>query len=197
MKTSQAKWKRGLNYLWLRFLRLRATPNEISRGFAFGVFWGMFPLPGLQMATAILTAALFRSNKLAAAAGTWLTNPVTTLPFTALNLHVGQAVLGREWSELPSDLRSPDAFLALGSEMITSYLMGCFVVGLVAATISYLIGVPLVSLLQQRMQQRKLRRHRLKSSHAAEHLASRPLKSESLRSGASRSANEGSHHYPP
>jgi uncharacterized protein len=187
---NKKKWKRGLRYVWLRFLRLRATPNEISRGFAFGVFWGMFPLPGLQMLTAIFTAAIFRSSKIAAAAGTWLTNPLTTLPFTALNLHVGQTVLGREWSELPvNNLRSLDGVLALGSDIITSYLMGCFVVGIVAGILSYCIGLPLVTILHQRLHQRKLqrqqRRHRLKQGD----LNQGDLNQEHL--------NEGSHHYPP
>lgn len=171
------QWERGLRYVRLRFVRLKATPHEISLGFAFGVFWGMFPLPGLQMATAILTAALFRSNKLAAAAGTWLTNPLTTLPFTALNFHVGQTVLGREWSNLPLDeLRSLNSFLTLGSEVITGYLMGCFVVGVFAAILSYFIGLSLIPALQKRIQHQQIYQQQRK---------------------VERSLKGGSHHSPP
>lgn len=155
-------WKRWLRYLHLRFVRLRGTPDEISRGFAFGVFWGMFPLPGLQMAIAILTAALLRSSKMAAAAGTWLSNPITTLPLTAFNFHVGQTILRREWTELSTDdLRSLDGFLDLGSEFLTSYLLGCFVVGLAFSIISYFIGIPLISHWQKRILQRRMNRKRI------------------------------------
>jgi uncharacterized protein len=164
------KWKRSLRYIWLRFLRLRATPDEICRGFAFGVFWGMFPLPGLQMAVAILTAAIFRSSKLAAAAGTWLTNPLTTLPFTALNFHVGQTILRREWSDLPfDDLRSLNDFFELGGDVITSYLMGCLVTGAIAGIVSYFVGLPLVTGIRKRVEERRLKRaHRRASHHSRE-----------------------------
>lgn len=160
--------KRGLRYLYLRFIRLRATPNEISLGFALGVFWGMFPLPGVQMAIAILTAALLRANKIAAAAGTWLTNPLTTLPFTTLNFYVGHTVLGRDWIELPTlQGRSFSHFLNLGHEVITSYLMGCLVVGAIAAIASYGLTLPLVIVTQKRLADRRMRRqkHPLPKSH--------------------------------
>lgn len=164
------KWRRSLQYIWLRFLRLPATPDEISRGFAFGVFWGMFPLPGLQMAIAILTAALFRSSKLAAAAGTWLTNPITTLPFTALNFHVGQTILGRQLSDLPfDDLRSLDDVFQLGGDVITSYLMGCLVTGAIGGALSYFLGVPLVAAVRKRVAKKRLKRlHRRLNHHPKE-----------------------------
>lgn len=160
------RWKRSLRYFYLRFVRLRGTPAQIARGFAFGVFWGMFPLPGLQMAVAILTAAMFHSSKIAAAAGTWLSNPITTLPFTALNFHVGQTLLGRQWSDLPTEnLRSIEGFLALGTDVLTAYFLGCAVVGFWGALISYGIVLPLVNRMQKRIAerryQRRLSKHRL------------------------------------
>ncbi|WP_088890293.1 DUF2062 domain-containing protein [Leptolyngbya ohadii] len=156
-------WKRSLRYFYLRFVRLRGTPAQIARGFAFGVFWGMFPLPGLQMAVAILTAALFQSSKLAAAAGTWLSNPITTLPLTALNFHVGQTLLGRQWSDLPIDnLRSVRDFLALGDDVLIPYFLGCAVVGLGLAVVSYGVGLPAVVVMQKRFAERRQRRRKRK-----------------------------------
>ncbi|HEY9698730.1 MAG TPA: DUF2062 domain-containing protein [Trichocoleus sp.] len=160
------RWKRSLRYLYLRLLRLRDTPDQIAKGFAFGVFWGMFPLPGLQMAIAILTAALFRSSKIAAAAGTWLTNPITTLPFTALNFHIGQTVLGREWRDLPlGSLQSLQSFMELGTEFITAYLLGCAIVGFCGGTLSYIVGVPTVAYLKQRLDRRQRKQKRQKRWH--------------------------------
>ena len=156
-------WKRGLRYLYLRFIRLHATPPEIARGFAFGVFWGMFPLPGLQIAIAVVTAAVFRSSKLAAAAGTWLSNPITTLPFTALNFHVGQWALGREWRDLPpGSFDSLEEVLNLGSEFITSYLMGCLIVGSCMGILAYVLGLPTVAAIRRSVENRRSRRRRLK-----------------------------------
>lgn len=152
------KVKRSFRYYYLRTIRLRATSNEIARGFAFGVFWGMFPLPGLQMAIAIFTAVLFRSSKIAAAAGTWLTNPLTTIPFTALNFQVGQWVLGWNLSEtITPNTFSFTTMMAAGDDLIISYLMGCFVVGAIGAVMAYLVGVPLITYWRKRAARRRSR----------------------------------------
>ncbi|MEB3338356.1 MAG: DUF2062 domain-containing protein [Leptolyngbyaceae bacterium] len=151
--------KRGLRYIYLRFIRLKGTPAEISLGLAIGVFWGMFPLPGLQMAIAILTAALLQGSKLAAAAGTWLSNPLTTLPLTALNFHIGQLVLGRDLEDLPEvRLQSLEGIQQLGSEFLSSYLLGCLIVGTVTGTATYIAGVPIVKSIQHRALRRRMSR---------------------------------------
>lgn len=113
------------------------------------------------MAIAVLTAALFRCSKIAAAAGTWLSNPLTTLPFTALNFHVGQTVLGREWTVPPfTELRSIEGILSLGSDVITAFLVGCAVVGFFAGLVSYLIAIPLVGYVQRKHVERKHKRRK-------------------------------------
>ncbi len=149
-------WKRPLRYFYLRFIRLRATPANIARGLAIGVFWGMFPLPGVQMLTAILTAALLRSNKLAAAAGTWLSNPLTAIPLTLFNFEVGRRLLDRPPIEFSGiSLRSVDGLLELGSDFAVSYLFGCFIVGAIAAPVFYFLGLPLIESSQRRFAARR------------------------------------------
>jgi uncharacterized protein len=110
----------------------------------------MFPLPGVQMLTAIVTAAFLRGSKVAAIAGTWLGNPLTTLPLTALNFHVGQTLLGRTWTQLPQNIQTIDGFLQLGGEAIGAYLLGCLVTGTLGGIISYVIGIPVVAFFQKR-----------------------------------------------
>lgn len=159
-------WKRRLRYFYIRFVRLRGTPAEISRGFAIGVFWGMFPLPGLQMAVAIVTAAYFRSNKLAAAAGTWLGNPFTTLPLTVLNFQVGQWILGREAVEFTTDdLRSIDQIMQLGGDVLVSYLVGCVIVGSIVAPLLYFLGLPIIQRIQRRVTARRTARRYRRLRH--------------------------------
>jgi uncharacterized protein (DUF2062 family) len=154
-------WRRGFRYLYIRFVRIRATPAEISLGLAIGVFWGMFPLPGLQMAVAVITAAFFRGNKLAAAAGTWLSNPLTTLPLTALNFQVGQWVLGREAIAFSSSsLRSVSQILELGGDILISYSVGCLVVGSISAPLIYFLGLPIIHRVQHRVAARRATRRR-------------------------------------
>lgn len=155
------EWKRTFRYLYLRFVRLRGTPQEISLGFAIGIFWGMFPLPGLQIAIAVLTAALLGSSKFAAMIGTLLGNPFTTLPLTALNLSVGFWIRGQSWQDFPLEqLQSPQGLFQLSGDVIISYLLGCLISGLGAGIISYFVGIPIVQRIQRRAHQRRLRRRR-------------------------------------
>ncbi|MBE9177033.1 DUF2062 domain-containing protein [Oculatella sp. LEGE 06141] len=153
------KGQRWLRYFYLRFIRLRATPSEISLGFALGIFWGMFPLPGLQMAIAVLSAALIRGNKFAAAAGTWFSNPLTTLPLTAFNFHVGQVVLGSQISDFPiKDVRSLSNVMQLGKKFLVSYLLGCLIVGCGSGVLSYFLSLPIILAIQKRTLARRIKK---------------------------------------
>jgi uncharacterized protein len=115
----------------------------------------MFPLPGVQMLIAIVTAAILRGSKVAAIAGTWLGNPLTTLPLTALNFHVGQTLLGRTWTSLPENIHTLEGFLELGGAAIGAYLVGCLVMGILGGIVSYLLGIPVVAFFQKRASKRR------------------------------------------
>lgn len=115
----------------------------------------MFPLPGVQILIAIVTAAVLRGSKVAAIAGTWLGNPLTTLPLTALNFHVGQTLLGRTWTALPQGIYTVEGFLELGGAAIGAYLVGCLVMGILGGLVSYLLGIPVVAFLQKRVSKKR------------------------------------------
>lgn len=115
----------------------------------------MFPLPGVQILTAIVTAAILRGSKVAAIAGTWLGNPLTTLPLTALNFHVGQTLLGRTWTALPQGISTVEGFLELGGTAIGAYLVGCLTTGVIGGLGSYLLGIPLVAFFQKRASEHR------------------------------------------
>ncbi|MEO0852065.1 MAG: DUF2062 domain-containing protein, partial [Cyanobacteria bacterium J06648_11] len=98
---------RAVRYFYLRLIRLQATPAEIARGLAVGVFAGMFPAFGFQTIVSVLFATVIRGNKLAAAAATWVSNPLTYVPIYAFNFQVGKRLLGArslqfQFTERPS-----------------------------------------------------------------------------------------------
>ena len=76
-----------------RFVKIRGNPREIALGFALGLFVGMTPFMGFHMAIAVFFAALFKWNKIAAAAGGWISNPVTAPFVYAGTYYVGNKVL--------------------------------------------------------------------------------------------------------
>jgi uncharacterized protein len=144
-------WKHRWRYFYLRFVRLKGTPEAIARGFAAGVFAGWFPLIATQMAFAILFATLIKGNKIVAAAGTWVSNPLTSIPIYAFNFHVGRWLMRSQNVSFSSDnLHSWELMTQLGSEFLTDLLVGCFVVGSICAICSYFICLWFVRRIRRR-----------------------------------------------
>lgn len=134
--------QRQLRYFYLRFLRLRGSPETIARGLAAGVFAGWFPLFGLQIILGIALATLVRGNKLVAAAGTWISNPFTYIPIYLFNFRVGQWLMrSRDWQFSRDSLLSLQKIRELGDEFIMVLFTGCLVMGLSSAIVSYLLGL--------------------------------------------------------
>ena len=88
---------------FLRFIRLRGTPEEVAKGFALGIFIGMTPTFGVQMPIAFFFAWLLRENKLAAIIGVWVTNPLTAPFIYASEYEIGRLLRGMERLSLPTE----------------------------------------------------------------------------------------------
>ncbi|ACB52880.1 putative membrane protein [Crocosphaera subtropica ATCC 51142] len=148
-KRRRSKIKRSWRYFYLRFLRLRGTPRYISRGLAFGVLAGCFPLFGLQTIMGVLLAVLFRGHKLAAAAGTWISNPLTYVPIFAFNYKVGELLLGfgigKTQVTFPDNWQSWAELKASGLVFLVTLFFGCLVVGLIASILTYFLSVRFLS----------------------------------------------------
>ncbi len=132
------RMRRQVRYLYLRFLRLRSTPAALARGFAVGVFAGMFPFFGAQTILAVLIAVVLKGNKIMAAAGTWVSNPLTYVPIYAFNFQVGRWLL-HESVYLPrlDGQQSIQAMLRASSDVAVVLLLGCFMVACVTSVIAY------------------------------------------------------------
>lgn len=144
-KHSQKDWQRRWRYFYLRFLRLRGSPEAIARGAAAGVFAGWFPLIATQMAIAILLAALIKGNKIVAAAATWVSNPLTAVPIYAFNFHVGRWLLRSQDQSFPHEsFNSWQEMMQMGTVFLTDLLVGCFVVGSLCSLGSYFLCLWLV-----------------------------------------------------
>lgn len=132
--------RRQVRYLYLRFLRLRSTPAALARGFAVGVFAGMFPFFGAQTLLSVLAAVLIKGNKIMAAAGTWVSNPLTYVPIYAFNFQVGRWLL-HESVTLPrlDGQQSIRALFQASSDVAIALLLGCFIVACVASVVAYVV----------------------------------------------------------
>ena len=120
----------------LRFLRLQAAPDEIAKGMAIGIFVGMTPTLGLQMLIAIFIAIWLKENKIAAALGVWITNPLTAPFIYALEYESGRMLLGMDRARLPHELTF-SALGNLGIEVMIPLWFGSLIYGLLSAALTY------------------------------------------------------------
>jgi uncharacterized protein (DUF2062 family) len=138
---------RAFKYYKLRLFRLRSSPQKIARGLAVGTFAGCFPLFGLQIIIAVFLAIIFRGNKLAAMAGTWISNPFTYIPLFWFNFEVGRLFLLLLNFHVPSQTKNKmewefDSWQNLtdaGFEITTTLLIGSLIIGLLVSLIVYLV----------------------------------------------------------
>lgn len=132
---------------FLRFLRLKGTPEEIAKGLALGIFIGMTPTMGGQMIIAIFFAMLLRENKLAAALGVWITNPLTAPFIYGLEYESGRLLLGMGPAHLPAHL-SYAALKALGWAVVKPLLVGSTIYAIVCGALTYALTLRFVPMVK-------------------------------------------------
>lgn len=136
MKWQQWSYIRRAKLNFVRFVRLRGAPEEIAKGLALGIFIGMTPTFGFQMPLAILSAVLFKENKLAAILGVWITNPLTAPIIYAMEYESGRLLMGWERVRLPHEL-SFSALGKVGIDVMVPMWLGGVIFGLLCGAISY------------------------------------------------------------
>ncbi len=138
---------RQVKLMVVRFVRLRGLPDEVAKGVALGIFIGMTPTFGFQMAIAILFAYLLRENRLAAILGVWVSNPITAPFIYAVEYEVGRRLLGMERFDLPTGF-TWQAYTNLGWEILFPMWVCGIIFGLIFGFISYLITLRLIPLVK-------------------------------------------------
>ncbi|HMF56479.1 MAG TPA: DUF2062 domain-containing protein [Pyrinomonadaceae bacterium] len=100
-----------------RLLAIDDPPERTALAFSIGVFIAFSPFLGLHTLMATLIAFLFRFNKIAIYAGTFVNNPFLTLvPIILASYAIGAFVMGRPLSLSPlylSLLKEPHLLTAL------------------------------------------------------------------------------------
>ena len=113
---------------WL--LNQEGSLGERARGLAVGVFSGCLPLFGFQMGVGILLATFFRGNRLLAATGTWISNPLTYFPLYWFNYQFGCLILDNPSNNTTfGQIRQVD-FLYRGGDFIIRLFLGSISIGI-------------------------------------------------------------------
>lgn len=193
-------WTRAFHYMKHRVRRLPDTPERIARGIWAGVFASFTPFYGLHFLIAFLLARLMRANILAALSGTFFGNPLTYVPIGVISLKTGHFLLGTRFDEgehrsffgkfadagqdlknnlcalftdVDADWRGLQVFY---DEIFYPYLIGGLIPGVVFATASYFLALPLIRAYQLRRRARiKAKFEEIKKKAQAEaDLAAKP-----------------------
>ncbi len=154
--------------LWMRRLFGRGSPESIARGAALGLFIGFFVVISVQTPIAVALAFLFRAQRLAAVAFTFVTNPFTVFVIYPVQCMFGGKLLGYELNVqvVESKLKSVDLSWhgllesssligKLGVEIVTSFMVGGAIFGIVSAAIGY----PIVLFTVRKLQEKRARMH--------------------------------------
>lgn len=126
-------------------LSIEGSPTRIAAAFSIGLFIAFFPILGIHTWLGLGLAVAFRLNKVAILIGVWVNNPWTVGPMLTAGtllgctlLGVSPATLGRvDWS-----LRGPafyESFVAGFRPLVLPYVVGNLVLGLVAATVAFVL----------------------------------------------------------
>lgn len=161
------KFSRQIRYFYLRFIRLRGEPHELALGIAFGIFAGMTPIMPFQIALAVTLALIFKASKIAAALGTWVSNPLNWYFLYYYSYKIGASILGvpgksRIFSSVMVSIRQGEEAIAIiakiagaGGTMAAAFIVGGLIMGLAAAIPSYFISLRLFQFIGQWRKKRR------------------------------------------
>lgn len=130
MRKFYTKVKKTLKYLYHKSMRAHGNPQQIALGMGIGVFAGMLPWVISQTVVALILAAIFRANKVSAAAGTWITNPFTNLPLYFIGYAMGALLMGQPvlpYDELHKGFVEASSFMEVAKIFVSRLGMPIFI----------------------------------------------------------------------
>jgi uncharacterized protein (DUF2062 family) len=140
-----------------RLLKIRGEPREIAFGFALGIFVGMSPTMGLQILIAVFFAALFKWNKISAAVGVFITNPLTAPFIYSANYFVGAKIYGLKKNfNLTDDfgVSTLSTMIQKTPRILYALIIGGVVLGLPLAVAGYYFSFNAVRKYREDLKQR-------------------------------------------
>ena len=142
--------KRFSRYWYLRVLRIQASPHNIAIGLAAGVFIGLLPVLPFQTILAVALAFVVRGSKIAAALGTWVSNPLNWVPCYLAFYHVGTLVLPFDVPPLDMSRVEMAQLFESGWRLFAVMMTGGLIIAIPSALLSYVVAYRLISAYRRR-----------------------------------------------
>lgn len=115
------------------------TPHHVALGFAIGIFYGLFPFVGVIFT--IVTAFIFRANKISALIGCFVTNTWMSAVLILPSLKLGSKILGLDWRQVWQASGSGNVLKAFSGDILIPSLLGFILIALGIAFLGYVISL--------------------------------------------------------
>ena len=148
----------GIKAFYIRFLKIRGTPDQISLGMALGMFIGMTPFMGFHTITAVAMASIFGWSKIAAGIGVFITNPFTAPIIYSFTYQLGSKITGYSDPAKLASLFKDDGLIALiksSPMIIIDLLIGGIIIGIPVAIIGYYVTFKIVTDAREKWRKRR------------------------------------------
>ena len=142
--------KRFSRYWYLRLLRIQATPHNIAMGLAAGVFIGLLPVLPFQTVLAVALAFVVRGSKIAAALGTWVSNPLNWVPCYIAFYKVGRLILPFEVPPLDLHRVEMAQLVESGWRLFAVMMTGGLAIALPSSVLAYFVAFRLIAAYRRR-----------------------------------------------
>ena len=153
------KLKRIIRYMYLRLVRQEMPVHNVAIGFAAGMFVGFLPIIPFQTIVAVAVAFPVRGSKIAAALGTWISNPINMIPFYLMLYYAGRLIIPWEVPPFNPELLELAIMLEQGWNWFLVMLVGGVALGIPASILSYFLTRRAIAGYRRRKQEwRKKRR---------------------------------------
>ncbi len=150
--------QRFIRFWYLRLLRIKATPHTIAMGLAAGVFVGLLPVLPFQTIIAVALAFVVRGSKIAAALGTWISNPLNWVPLYMLFYHLGKKVIHLNVPAFNPQQLEMAQMLDVGWKFFAVMMAGGLIIALPSAILSYFLAYKGVTLYRRKKAKRQERK---------------------------------------
>jgi uncharacterized protein (DUF2062 family) len=99
---------------------------------------GLLPILPFQIAVAVTLAFIVRGSKIAAALGTWITNPLNWVPFYMMCYYIGKAVAPFEIPAFDPTRLEMGQMIDLGWKFFAVMIVGGLVVAVPGSIVTYI-----------------------------------------------------------
>lgn len=147
----------SLQKAYERFLKIRGNPHEIALGFALGLFVGVAPCMGIQTVIAVFLASLLKWNKISAAVGVWISNPISAPFLYGFTFYVGSLFTGITESFSPAgvfDFSYLYQIVLKAREIFWTLTLGGIIVGFPVAVLGYYLSYMAVNRYQNKIKRK-------------------------------------------